>query len=255
MWKILFVAMLVGFAFLSSRVMAYVYLNVTITATPQPSYCISNMSVEKVSRDEIRLCWTPGTGSGVLGSYLLANTNHYPQNHTDGVLVYQGSDNCTNYIFAGLDERYVFIKAWSYNASDVLEVCGTTVLWDRGLMIFFLGMVGISLGLTFTALRGNLLLMRIAAALVWLAMGLMTMVDVFGLDLPGSWNIILGYAFLMMCFAVFLLQMDTEIMHEAQGHKWVEWGPSPEMKGPSGYEHYRNLLRGRTGTGRPRRRR
>lgn len=108
-------------------------------------------------------------------------------------------------------------------------------------------LVGLAAFLTwFSSKRPNILL-GMSTALLWFALslwGFFSTEPVFPLD--EIYSDILYYVFLMLTFLPLLLQMDTEIKNEKDGHSWSTWGDKPEGQAPTAYEEYRKLLFNKT---------
>lgn len=98
-----------------------------------------------------------------------------------------------------------------------------------------------ALGLSWFAVRVNMMLWRLGAALVWLAIGIVIWTNTLGSDIADPWTYALALALLVMIIAVLTLQMSSDIKHEAsvrnvQGfpgsktESWTGWGPKPRRK-------------------------
>jgi hypothetical protein len=123
--------------------------------------------------------------------------------------------------------------------------------------------------LSFFAWKAHFIVVSLAAALVWLALATVTFVspDTVGLEtLASGWVVLLVTVFVLMSFAMLLMQMRTDIVHEAEvrGHKmsWRSREKPPSMEREDSSEvrrrDYRkrfrkSLAKGRSGSSRRRR--
>lgn len=83
-----------------------------------------------------------------------------------------------------------------------------------------MAMVGLAGTLTFVSWRARFIVVSMAAALAWFAMGAMTLISPTTLDLGTwgtTWTIMLATAFILMTFVPLLLQMRVDIRSEAKG--------------------------------------
>ena len=92
-------------------------------------------------------------------------------------------------------------------------------------LILFL--VFLALGLTAISLKVNLVLFRMAAAVSWLALGILFWTGAVGVGLSSPWSQALGLVLLIMIIAPLTLQMVTEIRTEESGKSWITWGKRP----------------------------
>ena len=102
---------------------------------------------------------------------------------------------------------------------------GSTDVALLGVLIFM------ALGLSWFALKVNMMLWRLGAALVWLSIGILLWTNTLGSDVSDPWTYVLALALLVMIIAVLTLQMRTDIKHEASARSkagltetmgWVE---------------------------------
>ena len=112
----------------------------------------------------------------------------------------------------------------------------------------FIGLIIMAGFLTFLARYTGQLLMRIAAALIWLSLGIWLLIgDVANLNLGDAWVQVLGFVFLIMTIVPLTWQMATEIRTEKRGQSWAEWGKKPvEAEKPRSqrvYEEHKARIR------------
>ena len=86
---------------------------------------------------------------------------------------------------------------------------GSTDVALLGVLIFM------ALGLSWFALKVNMMLWRLGAALVWLSIGILLWTNTLGSDVSDPWTYVLALALLVMIIAVLMLQVKTDVRHEA----------------------------------------
>ena len=103
----------------------------------------------------------------------------------------------------------------------------------------FIGFVMMAGFLTYFARYTSQLLVRLAAALIWLALGIWLLLgDVANLSMEDNWTKVLGFVFIIMVIVPLTWQIRTDVRHEAQvrgvagypgasRESWTSWGPSP----------------------------
>ena len=114
----------------------------------------------------------------------------------------------------------------------------------------FITIILLAMGLTFLSFRYTSILLRSATFLIWLALTIMMFTGVFGTSLEDTWVQILVWIFLVLSIMMLLMQMDTEILHEAKGRRWYTFDREPREKPPSSYQGYAERLRRRLRGGR-----
>lgn len=112
--------------------------------------------------------------------------------------------------------------------------------------VLFFGLMILAVILMFNARRG--LLYAFSAFFIWFALGYwMFFSSSPPLTLGEGWADILVYVFfILLPFGSLLGMMNTEIQHEKDGKRWTKYGEEPKIKGPSGYEAYRDKLFAKT---------
>jgi len=129
-----------------------------------------------------------------------------------------------------------------------------------GIDMMFLGLILLACFLTWFSYRGRFLPLSLAAALGWIALGivLLTSPDSVNLDpISSTWVQPLGFVFFLMALVVLLFQTRTDIRHERSvrgssggtSESWHESVPKRKKK-PTAAERqadYKEQLRGKTG--------
>jgi len=132
---------------------------------------------------------------------------------------------------------------------------GSTSIALLGVLVF------LALGLTWFAIRVNLMLWRLPAAILWLVVGILVWTNTLGSSTTDPWTYALALALLVMIIAVLSLQMKADIRHEAsvrgkmgntgQSQSYTSFENKPKKnKKPTAAERqaeYKELLRGKTG--------
>ncbi len=120
-----------------------------------------------------------------------------------------------------------------------------------------LSLIGLCLGLSYLSLKVDMILFRLAPILGWMALAFMFFTNVFGTDIGDAWTTFIAFLFIVMAFAIMLLQMNAEIKHETKdkggrGYSWTSWGkrPGPKKDYHDAYWARRAELRRRLGGGR-----
>lgn len=105
-------------------------------------------------------------------------------------------------------------------------------------------LTGMALALTFMASKTRQILFRMGAILGWLGIGILawTSPATIGVStFPAGAQYVISLICVVMCIAVALMQMQTEIRREqfikgragypgAETSSWTEWGPTPRKK-------------------------
>lgn len=111
----------------------------------------------------------------------------------------------------------------------------------------FIGLIIMAMFFTWFSGRRSNILIAFAAFLLWFSTGMWLFFSTAPpLTLGEPWTDLLAWFFVIMAFVPWLLQMNVEIRHEAEGHSWSSFGKEPERKTPSEYEDYRDKLYNRT---------
>ena len=110
--------------------------------------------------------------------------------------------------------------------------------------LFFLGL----LALVLMGMSKQNILFAFASSMLWFALFLWLFFD-WGtpppLDLEASWAQIISVVFIILSIVPWLIRMDTEIKHEAEGQSWKSFGKTPDIKSMSRQDAYRKQLRRR----------
>lgn len=193
-------------------------------------------------------CWDDLLDFGDEGTLPTVNTmirgavGRYPENITDGYLIYYGpGENCSD-TGVSLDETasYVYYRAWSELGAGVWSP-----LYSEGNIGGF-GMVGIFLaivvlGLTALSFFKRAILLSLGASIGWLALGvlLITAPDVTHLGtLDETWVQVLAILFFVMATGCLLWYIagigKTRItITDTAGRSWSMWGAPPKEATPN----------------------
>jgi len=116
---------------------------------------------------------------------------------------------------------------------------GTSDIALLGVLIF------LALGLTWFALRVNMMLWRLPAAILWLVVGILVWTNELGSSVTDPWTYALGLVLFLMIVAVLSLQMKSDIRHEAsvrgrggrgESESYSAFGNRPQKHEPTGRE-------------------
>ena len=111
----------------------------------------------------------------------------------------------------------------------------------------FIGLIILAGMVSLLAIKVNLILFRIGAALSWLTLGILLLTNQLSTGIAQPWTQALGFLFLVMTIAPLTLQMVTEIKTEKGGKSWIEWGKKPvEAEKPRSqrvYEEHKARIR------------
>jgi len=221
---------------------------VTVTASGIVIQCPGGLVLNYVSNYEVIISWTNPPGSTNITA-LRATVGREPTGPTDGYLVYQGTNTtATDWInLDGIGET-IYYRAYGMDVDGTFSLCfasgdtGGVSMHITGSWLL-VGLIALSLGLTWLSLKADLILFRIAGFLCWASLAFMFFTNVFGTDIGDSWTTLIAFLFLVMAFATLLLQMNSEIKHEKKGMSWSTWGSKPKEKAPSAYATRRAELR------------
>lgn len=117
----------------------------------------------------------------------------------------------------------------------------------------FIGLLIMGMFFMMFANRRQNILVSLVTFMIWFSLGLWLFFSTsapIGFEENEVWKDVLGWGFLVLAFLPFLFAMDQQIEHEAHGKKWFKYGTPPEIKGPTNYEKYRDVLWSRTRRGR-----
>lgn len=111
----------------------------------------------------------------------------------------------------------------------------------------FIGLLLLGMFMMLFSQKRRSVLVSLGTFIIWFSLGLWLFFSTAApIGFDDTWKEILGWGFLVLSFLPFVFAIDQEILHEAQGKKWTQYGQPPVRKGPSGYEQYRDLLYSRT---------
>jgi len=97
----------------------------------------------------------------------------------------------------------------------------------------FIGLIILACMLTLVALKANLILFRVGAAISWIALAFLFLTGALGTAIATPWTQVVSFAFVVMAIAVLLLQMRTETTYEARGRKRGEFGMAGDTESTS----------------------
>lgn len=228
---------------------------VEVTAMGYITGPLVDFTLTYVSDTEIDIDWTmPADATNIL---IRAAYGHVPTGVTDGYEVYFGSGNTTTDDAVTLaTPEVVYYIAWVQNANGVWNPVFAEATTEEMMSasFLFIGLILLAAILTAIALKVNLILFRMSAAVSWIALAVwLFLSDSTNLSMSDLWTQVLGFVFIMMAIASFTLQMVTEVKRESKGLSWNEWGSNPKNKKPSRSEiaqdSYKKSLAGRSGRG------
>jgi len=212
---------------------------VTVTVSGIVVQCPGGLVLTYVSNYEIIVSWTPSVGTNT--TLLRAAVGRVPTSPADGYLVYLGNaTSATDWVnLDGIGETIYYV-AYGVDADGTYSICyasgdtGGIPMYITGSWLF-LSLIGLCLGLSYLSLKVDLVLFRLAPILGWLALAFMFFTNVFGTDIGDTWTTFIAFLFIVMAFAIMLLQMNSEVKHEAKGkgskgYSWTSWGQNPNNK-------------------------
>ena len=233
---------------------------VTITVSAWTIGYPSNFTLTYISDSQVDLAWTKAVGTE--NTLIRAASGHVPVDRTDGYQVYYGDgESHSDTALTLASPEIVYYRAWGETAGgswSPLFASGDTEDFMSASFLF-LGWILLSGLLTHFALRVNLMLFRLAAALSWVGLGIWLLLsDSTNLQMSDTWTQVLGTVFLVVAIGVLTLQMKADITHEATVRKgsskeevisWTERS-SLKRKAPTAGDRqasYRNEVKKRMG--------
>lgn len=201
---------------------------ITITAVGYIVGAPGGLTLTYISDYEIGISWTKGPGA--VNTLVRAAYDRLPTDRSDGFEIYYGSGTSATQWIENLGlVGPIYYRAWSETANGTWEETGTTGVGNFMSQSFlFIGVIIMAGFLTFLARYTGQLLMRIAAALIWLVLGIWLLIgNVTNLGLDSPWTQVLGFVFIIMVIVPLTWQMRTEVRTESQGKLWSEWSKIP----------------------------
>ena len=176
-----------------------------------------------------------------------AKYGSYPEDRTDGYLVYYGTGTSTSDTSVNFDETpsRLYYRAWSEDVGGMWSDYAEDNIggWHVALLTFAL----IALGLTWFSTRRPEMLLRLAASFMWLGLAFWIVLGDTVLSTDDSFAWIIIGVLLLMTFVPLVFQINTEVRTEKKGKMWSNWQRNFEGEPEeSEYERYRSELRART---------
>lgn len=194
----------------------------------------TNFDLAKDSDTEVTVTWTKDPSAS--STIVVRKTGEYPSDPSDGIEVYNGGGATVQDTQLHLDDTAYWYRAWSeldggYSSNHAQGKIG-------GDIVLFLGLIILAGVCTAIAWRTRFLPFSMAAGLSWLVLGILcwTSPDTIGVDaMSTAWAQALGFLFLLMTIGPLLLQMRSDIKHEAKTREgevisWTSQGNPPEKK-------------------------
>ncbi len=117
------------------------------------------------------------------------------------------------------------------------------------IFLFFIGL----LALILMGMGRQSILFAMSSSMLWFVLFIWLFFSTTPpLTVGQTWVDILAWVFVMLVFVPWLVRMDTEIKHEADGKSWKRWDTEPHLKSDSEYEKYRRTLFNKTRGGKER---
>jgi len=236
MWKVLRWVLIIGVCLLSLipgiQAWADTSEGVVVSATGWIAGIPGGFTLTYVNDYEVLISWTKGQDA--VNTMVRAAFGRVPENISDGYQVYYGTGTSVSDTALSLAAPdIVYYRAWSQNANNVwteLFASGDTGGFMSASFLFF-GIIILAMFATgYSGFRKNILLAFIGFGLWFgLFMWLFFSTDA-PFDLTENHAKILMWVFLLLSFLPLVLQIDTEIWHEAKGRRWKEFGGNPREK-------------------------
>ena len=194
---------------------------VTVTASGIVVQCPGGLVLDYVSDSQIQLSWVKAVGTNT--SMVRGRFGQDVLSSSDGYLLYQGTDNvCMDDINVGTLYGTLYYRIYGIADDGEISVCYASGDTGRNTMHItgswlLLSLIGLCLGLSYLSLKVDLVLFRLAPILGWIALAFMFFTNVFGTDIGDPWTTFVAFLFIVMAFAIMLLQMNSEVKHEAKG--------------------------------------
>lgn len=225
---VIFVLVISLLLFTSILVKADTSADVTISATGILVGSPGAFTVYYISDFEVGMSWIKPVGGN--NTMIRVKYGSTPVDRNDGYLVYYGNLEVANDPNIDLTSGQLpTYRAWSQRVDGVWENMGAT--GEANFMsqsFMFIGLIIMAGFLTFLARYTGQLLMRIAAALIWLVLGIWLLVgNITNLGIASPWTQVLAFVFIIMVLVPLTWQMGTETRVEVGTKSWTEWGKRP----------------------------
>lgn len=223
------ICLVLALMLLPTTVSAATSAEVTIYAMGYVCDAPGGFTLTYITDYEIGINWAMGAGAN--NTMVRAAYGRYPENRTDGYLVYYGNGTYCNDTAVNLDETasLVYYRAWSQNAAGVWEEVGASD-WLEGPNMKMIALIVLCLGLMTPAFLWKKQALMVAAGLAWtvLAFWSRAMTPTWG-----TWDMYellfyLGFALALMCFiesAVVAHRLTLEDRAELEAEKAREGDP------------------------------
>ena len=191
----------------------------------------TNFTLTKLDSNRVEITWVEGINAD--NTMIRRSTGGYPEDETDGTQVYYGSGEEYTEENLDLDRIVYYYRAWGEKSSIYSDEYAEGSI--GGGVLLFIGMVALALGVSFVAMRAKFIVFSMIASLAWLALGMLTMTSpsTIGLDaISSGWVTVLGFVFILATIGPLLIQMRTDIRHEAKVRgktvSWTTFGRPPK---------------------------
>ena len=165
-WKRILLTLLVLILIPTVAVEAASSAGITISASGFVCGAPGGFTITYINDYELGLSWTQGLNAN--NTMVRAAYGRYPDNLTDGYLVYYGNGTFCNDTAVNLDETasLVYYRAWSQNVARVYEDIGASE-WFEGDGMKLIAVIILALGLMIPAFIWKKQALMVAAAFVW----------------------------------------------------------------------------------------
>lgn len=196
--------------------------------------CPTGLSAWKITNNLVGLSWTKGPGTD--NTFIVRKIGSYPDNQTDGVIVYNGTDD--NATDAGVDFGYLasggyYYRAWGEQGGTYTSCYTEDFVGGGGMLILaFICLCGVLTGLSGWK---RFLPLAMAASIAWLTFTILALTspDTIGVgSLSETWVQALGFVLALMVFVPVLLYIrpTTTLSKSKDGISWTEQGGIPKDK-------------------------
>lgn len=164
-----------------------------------------------IDGNNIVLTWTLGTGADKTA--IVRGTSRFPDSLTDGEEIYFDTD--VTYTDEGVvdETSSYYYSAWGYSTEAGLYSDDYSTAVGGGSRMILIGLVALGMGLTFFASWRVYILTSLAAAVCWLALGILWIGSPASIGVTSSedWTNYLGYVFLLMAIVPVMLFLRSHL--------------------------------------------
>lgn len=197
-------------------------------------YAPTNFTITRTGTNSINITWERGPSATL--TVIRGSTDGYPEDVTDGYLVYSGNSTFVEVDGLSLNFDKYYYRAWSWNEYGYSEDYAEDWIGGNAMLAIFLG--GLALGITGLSFWRRALILTMGASLSWLALGILLLADASLLGLPSvgeSWVQIVAYLFFVMTVGCILWYISglgkVKITQtDTKGRSWVEEGKVPKRE-------------------------